>query len=72
MNATTHIPIRQVALGFGAGALSMALLTIAGTALAQAPAEVDLQQMLQWCTQMMSQAGSTMQGMMSGMCMMGR
>jgi len=74
MNAMTQVPIRQVAFGFGAGALSMGLLTLVGAALAQTPtlAASDLQQMLAWCTQMMGQAGSMMQGMLSGMCMMGR
>lgn len=74
MNAMTQVPIRQVAFGFSAGVLSMGLLTLVGTALAQTPtpAAPDLQQMLAWCTQMMGQAGSMMQGMMGGMCMMGR
>jgi hypothetical protein len=90
MNTLTHVPIRQVALGFSAGALLMALVSLVGTALAQTPAPTapDLQQMVEWCRQMMAsvdvqamleacrgmmgQAGTMMQGMMSGMCMMGR
>jgi len=90
MNTLTQVPIRQVALGFSAGALFMVLVTLVGTAVAQTPAPIslDMQQMLEWCrpmmgsvdTQamfeargsMMGRAGSMMQGMMSGMCMMGR
>jgi hypothetical protein len=90
MTALAHHPIRQAMLGFSAGALLMALVTVVGTALAQtpAPAVVDMQQMVEWCRQMMAsvdlqamletcrtmmgQAGTMMQGMMSGMCMMGR
>ncbi len=74
MNTLAQVPIDQAALGFSAGALSMALLTLVATALAQTPtpASPDMQQMLEWCRQMMGQAGSMMQGMMGGMCMMGR
>jgi len=74
MTALAHYPIRQAVLGFGAGALLMALVTLVGTALAQTPvpATPDMQQMLEWCRQMMGQAGAMMQGMMGGMCMMGR
>ena len=73
MNASTHLPIRQAVVGFGAGALFMGLLSLVGTAIAQTPpVTVDMQLMLEWCQQMMGQAGAMMQGMMSGMCMMGR
>ena len=74
MTALTQVLVRQVAFGFGAGALFMALATPVGSALAQSPAPValDMHQMFEWCRQMMGQAGSMMQGMMSGMCMMGR
>ena len=77
MIARTQSPAREVALGFAAGALLMALLTLAGSALAQTPIPtpmpaINIQQMLEWCRQMMSQAGGMMQGIMSGMCMMGR
>jgi hypothetical protein len=72
MTALAQYPIRQAVLGFGAGALLMALVTLVGTALAQtpAPAIAGMQQMLEWCRQMM--ASVDLQGMMSGMCMMGR
>ena len=30
---------------------------------------IDVQQMVEWCRQMMSQGGAMMQGMMNGMCM---
>jgi hypothetical protein len=33
---------------------------------------VDIQAMLETCRNMMGQAGSMMQGMMGGMCVMGR
>ncbi len=87
MNAPTDVSVRHVAFGFGAGALFMGLVTVVGTALAQAPFFLapDMLQMLEWCRQMMGsidiqamletcrgmmgQAGSMMQGMMSGMCM---
>jgi hypothetical protein len=74
MNAFAQVPMRQVVFGFGAGALLMALVILVGPALAQTPtpAAPDMQQMLEWCRQMMGQAGVMMQGMMSGMCMMGR
>ena len=74
MNTLAQVPIRQVALGFSAGALSMALLTLVATALAQTPtpAAPDMQLMLEWYRQMMGQAGSMMQRMMGGMCTMGR
>jgi hypothetical protein len=77
-NVTTlsQFSARQVVVGFAAGALSMALLTLVGAALAQTPTTfptplppMDVQQMVEWCRQMMSQGGAMMQGMMSGMCM---
>ena len=90
MSTLTQGSIRQVALGFSAGALFMGLVSLVGTAAAQTPtpASPDMQQMLEWCRQMMGsvdiqamletcrnmmgQAGSMMQGMMGGMCVMGR
>ncbi len=74
MTALSNIAPRQLAIGFLAGALLMALVTLVGTALAQTPTPspmpaLDVQQMSEWCRQMMVQAGSMMQGMMSGMCM---
>ena len=75
MLALAQSPTRQVLIGFAAGTLLMALLTLAGPALAQTatpPPAIGLQQMLEWCRQMMVQAGPMMQGMMGGMCMMGR
>jgi hypothetical protein len=90
MTALARVPARQAAFGFAAGALFMALVTLVGTALAQTPtpAAADLQQMLEWCRQMMASVDvqamldacrgmmqsmvSGMKGMMGGMCMMGR
>ncbi len=74
MNAPTDVSVRHVAFGFGAGALFMGLMTVVGTALAQAPSilAADMQLMLEWCRQMMGQAGSAAQGMISGMCMVSR
>ena len=77
MTALTHGAPRQLAIGFVAGALVMGLVTLVGTVLAQTPTPtpmpaIDVQQMIEWCRQMMTQAGGMMQGMMSGMCMMGR
>ena len=71
MIARTPFPLRQVAFGFAGGALAMGLVSLVGTAIAQTPppAVIDMQQMLELCRQMMSQAGGMMQGMMSGMCM---
>ena len=37
MNDSTPIPVRHLTVGFGAGALSAALLLLAATAVAQAP-----------------------------------
>ena len=74
----THLPLQQIVLSFAAGVLLTALATLVVPALAQVqvpnasptpiPA-IDVQQMIEWCTQMMSQGGAMMQGMMSGMCM---
>ncbi len=74
MHAPTGVSVRHVAFGFGAGALFMGLVTVVGTVLAQAPffLAADMQLMLEWCRQMMGQAGSAAQGMISGMCMLGR
>ena len=81
MLTLSHLPMRHIVLRFAAGVLLMALAALVGTVLAQAqvpsaspvpmPA-IDVQQMVEWCRQMMAQAGSMMQGLMSGMCMMGR
>jgi hypothetical protein len=78
MLTLTHLPLRQIALSFAAGVVLTALATLVVPALAQVqvpppvpspvPA-VDIQQMIEWCRQMMSQGGAMMQGMMSGMCM---
>ncbi len=75
MLTLTQLPTRHLIVGFAAGALFMVLLKIVGAAFAQTPPPVpaaSMQQMFEWCRQMMSQAGTLMQGMMSGMCMMGR
>ena len=75
MLSLTQLPTRHLIIGFAAGALFMVLLSLVGSAFAQTATPVpapSMQQMLEWCRQMMSQAGTLMQGMMSGMCMMGR
>jgi hypothetical protein len=90
MTTLTQFPARQAVIGFAAGALFMALVSLVGTAIAQTPTPTapDLLPMLEWCRQMMGsvdiqgmleacrgmmgQAGAMMQGMVSGMCMMGR
>ena len=78
MLTLTNLPLRQVALSFAAGVLLSALVSLTVPALAQlqvpsaSPTPVptiDMQQMIEWCRQMMSQGGAMMQGMMSGMCM---
>jgi len=78
MLTLSHRPTRQLLLGFAAGAMLMALVTLVVPALAQVQAPsaspvpvpaIDVQQMIEWCRQMMSQVGSATQGMMSGMCM---
>ncbi len=71
MTALTHFPTHRAVFGFAAGALAMAFVTLVGTRLAQSPGP-DMQGMIEWCRQMMGQAGAMMQGTMSGMCMMGR
>jgi hypothetical protein len=49
MSTLTQVSIRQVALGFSAGALFMGLVSLVGTAAAQTPtpASPDMQQMLE-------------------------
>ena len=72
MLTLTQLPTRQVIVGFAAGVLVLALLVLTSSALAQTPTPAPaaaMQQMIEWCRQMMSQAGGIMQGMMSGMCM---
>jgi hypothetical protein len=78
MLSLSHRPIGQIVLSFAAGVLLAALVTVAGPALAQVqvpsasptPApRIDMQQMIEWCRQMMGQMGAMMQGMTSGMCM---
>ena len=67
----TRLEVRQVALAFAAGVLFTLLLALSTSALAQsaAPVPATMQEMVEWCRQMMGQAGMMMQGMMSGMCM---
>jgi hypothetical protein len=75
---SSNRPIGQIMLSFAAGMLLAALVALAVRALAQVqmpsasptpmPA-IDVQQMIEWCRQMMSQAGGMMRGMMSGICM---
>ena len=74
MIARTQFPTRHVAFGFVGGAVAMGLWSLVGTVLAQMspPTLIDMQQMFEFCRQMMGQAGAMMQGMMGGMCMMGR
>jgi hypothetical protein len=79
MLSLSHRPFGQIVLAFAAGALLTALVTLAIPVLAQVPSAspspapaIDVQQMIEWCRQMMGQMGSMMQGMTSGMCMMGR
>ena len=74
MLTLTQLQARQVALAFVAGVLLTMLLALSTSALAQSPTPVPatMQQMLEWCTQMMGQMGTMMQGMMSGIMCMGR
>jgi hypothetical protein len=71
---TTH----HLALGFVVGAALTALFMLATAALAQTPTLTpisvpNVQAMIDVCRAMMGSVGSTMQGMMSGVCpMMGR
>ncbi len=67
----TQLQTRQVALAFATGVLFTLLLALSTSALAQsaAPVPATMQEMVEWCRQMMGQAGGMMQGMMSGMCM---
>ena len=71
MLTLTQLQARQVALAFAAGVLFTVLLVLSTSALAQSPTPVPatMQEMVEWCRQMMGQAGMMMQGMMSGMCM---
>lgn len=78
MLSVSHRPSGQILLSFAAGVLLTALVTLAVPALAQVqvpsasptpiPA-IDVQQMIEWCRQMMGRGSAMMQGMMSGMCM---
>lgn len=75
MTVFAQVSMRQVSVGFAAGMLLMGLLSLSGAALAQTPPPStvpDVATMVEWCRQMMSQVGSMMQGMMGGMCMIGR
>jgi hypothetical protein len=78
MLSLSHRSIGQIMASFAAGVLLTALVTLAVPALAQMQAPsasptpmpaIDMQQMIEWCLQMMGQGGAMMQGMMSGMCM---
>ncbi len=76
MLSVAHRPIGQIMLSFAAGVLLTALMTAVMPALAQVPTAsstpmpaIEVQQMIEWCRQMMSQIGSMMHDMMSGMCM---
>lgn len=78
MLSFSNRPIGQIRLSFAAATLLTALVALAMPALAQVqvpsasptpmPA-IDVQQMIEWCRQMMSQAGGMMQVMTSGICM---
>ena len=78
MLSLSHRPFGQIMVSFAAGVLLTALVTLAVPALAQVqvpsasptpmPA-IDVQRMIEWCLQMMSQGGAMMQGRMSGMCL---
>lgn len=70
MLTLTRLQVRQVALAFAAGVL-FTLLALSSPTLAQstAPVPATMQEMVEWCRQMMGQAGMMMQAMMSGMCM---
>ncbi len=70
MLTMARLQMRQVALAFAAGVLFTLLLTLSTSALAQsaAPVPATMQEMVEWCRQMMGQAGMMMQGMMSGIC----
>jgi len=75
MTVFTQVSPRQLFVGFAAGMVLMGVLSLSGAAVAQtAPPSTmpDVATMVEWCRQMMSQTGSMMQGMMGGMCMMGR
>ena len=70
MLTLTHLPLRQIALSFAAGVLLTALATLVAPALVQvqvpspapSPAPgVDIQQMIEWCRQMMGQVGTATQ-----------
>jgi hypothetical protein len=70
MLTSTHAPSRQLFLGLALGVLATTFLLPVGSVLAQTPSPSPIptpamQQMVEWCRQMMAQAG----GMMSGMCM---
>jgi len=73
-----YLRARQLLLGFAAGVLLTVLTAMVAPSLAQAhvpapgpsPAP-NVQQMIEWCRQMMSQGGAMMQGMMNGACMGG-
>ncbi len=71
MPMQTQHQVRQVALAFIAGVLITLLLATSPSAVAQTatPIPATMQEMVEWCRQMMGQMGSMMQGMMSGMCM---
>lgn len=78
MLTRTTLSLRQVAWSFAAGVLLTALATLVVPALAQVPVPsasptlipgIDVQQMIEWCRQMMGQVGTATQGMMSGLCM---
>ncbi len=69
----TDLPIRQLTFAFAGGALFLALLTLGGTASAQTlgPGALGLQQMFEWCRQTLAETSGTVQGMLSGLCMLG-
>lgn len=78
MLSVSHRPINQIMSSFAAGVLLTASVTLAMPALAQVQVQsasstpmptIDMQQMIEWCRQTMSQGSAMMQGMMSGMCM---
>jgi hypothetical protein len=78
MLTLTNLPLRQVAWSFAAGVLLTALATLVVPALAQVQVPsasptpipgIDVQQMIEWCRQMMGQVGTATQGIMGGLCM---
>ncbi len=80
MLTLTNLPLRQIVLSFVAGVLLTALIALVVSALAQVQVPspvpspvpgINVQQMIEWCRQMMSQGSAMMQGMMSGACMGG-